>query len=108
LSDAQRERLRELYVAGVTSGTICRELGINHPTVVRCLKETGRPRRRGAGFGQPRHPNGKLSEAEVAELRRLYKTTMPLSESCARLSIGRSSAYCYATAFRRAGVARRS
>lgn len=110
LTELQLARLRELYFAGVISDKICQELSINHPTLLRYIEQMGLPGRKRAGSGQPRHPNGKLSEAEVATFRKMYETTMPLTEICARLSISISTAYRYADKLRlrRTWRARRS
>ena len=110
LTEPQLARLRELYFAGVISDKICQELNINPPALVRYIEQMGLPGRKRAGSGQPRHPNGKLSEEEVATFRKMYETTMPLVEICAHLSISISTVYRYAEklGLRRIRRARRS
>lgn len=100
LTGARRARFHELYFAGVVFEEICRELGMTQQTLGWHVRQMGLPGRRRAGAGNPRHPNGKLSEAEVAALGEMYEAGVPVAEIRARLSIGLSSVYRYAAKLR--------
>lgn len=87
LTDEQRQKIKDLYLAGYTTTQIAKELGIHKSTVSRNTLKMG--------LRQPNKEAGKrLTPEQIEEIKRLYtETKIPVTHIAKRIGVTRETIF---------------